>query len=116
MPAQPASQLHLESIVTRTCLINGAYDCAQLDPLITAAEQELDDAVVQSSSALGHSSTISIDAAQAKLNRYLEAQALCHAKYAAAAEDDATAATIANARMESDPMQRGFNFNNRCIE
>ena len=116
MPAPLPTQAELEYRVKKVCLLNGVYDCDQLDPLIDAAIQERDDAVISSSSALGHSSTVSIDAAANKVNSLLAAKALCLAKKAESEETDSTAATIDAARQYGDPMARGFNFNNRCIE
>lgn len=116
MPAPLITQQELEYRVQKICLINGEYQCDQLDSLIDAAIQERDDATISSSSALGHSSTVSIDAAANKVNALLAAKDLCLAKKAAAEADDATSATIDAARQYTDPMARGFQFQNRCIE
>lgn len=115
MAIQPTSPLHLESIVRRICLVDGEYNCDLLDAKIEEAESEFDQAVLSSTSALGHSATADVEAAQAKLNRYLEAQALCEAKKAAA-DAGADAAAIAATRADRDPISHAISFSGRRIE
>lgn len=115
MAIQPTSNLHLESIVKRICLVEGEYACEILDPKIEEAERELDEAVMSQSSALGHSASMDVEAAQAKLNRYLEAQALCELKKAAKAEG-ADAAALAATQAQRDPYSHAVDFSRRRIE
>lgn len=115
MAIQPTSNLHLESIVRRVCLVEGEYACELLDAKIAEAEAEFDQAVLSSTSALGHSATADVEAAQAKLNRYLEAQALCEAKKAAK-DEGADATTIAATRAAREPIAHAVDFSRRRIE
>lgn len=102
----------LEFLVRDIGLREGKYCPEAFDPYIREAMQELDRATISSRSALGQSATVDVSAIQAKLDRYLAAQALCQAKKdAAAAGEDPTLVS----RGAENPMARFFDMTQRRI-